>query len=242
VSSTVSAKPSCFVISPIGDEGSDIRLHADMVLNAIIRAALPHYDIKRADHHGSPDVITDFVITEIIEAALVVADLSFNNANVFYELGIRHMVEKPVIPIVAYGTRLPFDNAPVNTIDFKLNDWRSIEAARERIEKAAKEATAVGYRVSTPVTGARGRKKLAESTDSRDVLIAGLSARIDALEAKVVRPSGLDPDKIENIQRIVRHLNSNDLLDGFKPNALSRYGLGLVKLPLKENKNDDSSS
>ncbi len=40
----------------------------------------------------------------------VVADLTGLNANAFYELGIRHSAEKPVIHIAKAHTPLPFDN------------------------------------------------------------------------------------------------------------------------------------
>jgi hypothetical protein len=46
-----------------------------------------------------------------------VADLSFANANVFYELGIRHAL-KPftTVSIFEVNTKLPFDTAPLGTI------------------------------------------------------------------------------------------------------------------------------
>jgi hypothetical protein len=62
----------CFVISPIGDVGSDQRKHADMTLNAIIRPALAEcgiaFDVKRADQSTEIGMITDHVIAEILES------------------------------------------------------------------------------------------------------------------------------------------------------------------------------
>lgn len=92
-----SAKKRCFVISPIGDKGSPERRHADMVLNSIIKPALPDFEIKRADDFGTPDMITDRVVEAIIAYELVVADLTGRNPNVFYEIGLRHMLAKPII-------------------------------------------------------------------------------------------------------------------------------------------------
>lgn len=45
-------KRTCFVISRIGDEGSDIRKHADDVFGLLIQPALEKYGIEpiRADH------------------------------------------------------------------------------------------------------------------------------------------------------------------------------------------------
>ena len=70
-------------------------------------------------------MITDHVITEILESDLIVADLTFLNPNVFYELGIAHSVEKPVIPIAHCETKLPFDNLGMRAVMFDPTDWHS---------------------------------------------------------------------------------------------------------------------
>ena len=87
------------VISAIGDVGSPERIHADMTLNAIIRPALAECgiteaNVKRADESAEIGMITDHIIMEISDSDLIVADLSFLNPNVFYELGIAHAEEK----------------------------------------------------------------------------------------------------------------------------------------------------
>jgi hypothetical protein len=113
----------CFVISPIGDAGSGVRKHADMTLNAIIRQALNEngltFDVKRADESVEIGMITDHLITAILESDLIVADLSFLNQNVFYELGIAHSEEKPVIHIALDGTKFRSGDRPVAGRDDK---------------------------------------------------------------------------------------------------------------------------
>ena len=49
----------CFIISPIGDEGSESRMHADEVFNHIIEPALRKFDIQpvRSDHLNDPGKI-----------------------------------------------------------------------------------------------------------------------------------------------------------------------------------------
>jgi hypothetical protein len=55
---SVTTERLCFVVGPIGDEGSDIRDHADWLLDGIIRpvflADFPEYHVKRADHDARP--------------------------------------------------------------------------------------------------------------------------------------------------------------------------------------------
>ncbi len=85
---------SCFVVGPIGKDGSTERKHADLLLNAVIKHVLENeafgYKVKRADQDADPGMIGDRVITDVIKSSLVVADLTDLNPNAFYELGIRH--------------------------------------------------------------------------------------------------------------------------------------------------------
>jgi hypothetical protein len=86
----------CFVVGPIGDEGSEIRNHADWLLNGIIQpvlAGFPEFRVKRADQDARPGLIDVHMINDILDAELVIADLSFLNPNVFYEISIRHMLK-----------------------------------------------------------------------------------------------------------------------------------------------------
>jgi hypothetical protein len=46
----------------------------------------------RADGLNEPGRITSQIITWLKEADLVIADLTWNNANVYYELSLRHAV------------------------------------------------------------------------------------------------------------------------------------------------------
>jgi len=146
----------CFVIGPIGKPGSPERKHADMLLNAVIREALegsdPSYEIVRSDKVAEPGMINDRVIHDILNADLVVADLTFLNANAFYELGIRHAAEKAVINFAQVGTELPFDTFGYRAIMEDITSWDGIERARQQIREQAKATEAEGYRVSNPIT------------------------------------------------------------------------------------------
>ena len=52
-----------------------------------------------------------------------VADLTTANANVFYELGVRHAVRKPWSTLLLFaegGSQLPFDVAPLRALPYQL--------------------------------------------------------------------------------------------------------------------------
>lgn len=87
---------TCFVIGPIGEEGSSARNAADILLRYVIKAGLePGYGVTRADEISRPGMINDQVITSIKEADLIVADLHGENPNAFYEVAIAHASASP---------------------------------------------------------------------------------------------------------------------------------------------------
>src|SRR5688572_26162800 len=109
-------KRTCFVIGPIGENGSAIRTHADWLLHGIIEPVFaehfPEVQLERADKIALPGMIDSQVINRLLDSDLVVADMSLLNANAFYEMGIRHMAQKPIIHMFLQGSEIPFDVKP----------------------------------------------------------------------------------------------------------------------------------
>jgi hypothetical protein len=123
----------CFIICPIGEEGSPERKHSDVIFGSIVEPILEEFHIKpfRADHIAEPGMITRQVIERLVRAKLVIADLSFNNPNVFYELAIRHALRKPVVQIIRKGDKIPFDTNQGRTVQVELSDaYSAIPALR----------------------------------------------------------------------------------------------------------------
>lgn len=103
-------KKVCFVITPIGDNNSDIRRHIDGIIDGAIEPALGEkYEIEVAHRKYEIGSINDRVIRSVFEADLVVANLTNTNPNVMFELAIRYSFGKPAIVIAEEGTKLPFD-------------------------------------------------------------------------------------------------------------------------------------
>lgn len=125
----------CFVIAPIGAEGSPERFHSNIVLEEIIKPATKEcgYKAIRADEIAKPGIITQQVIKHVSEAPLVIANLTNQNPNVFYELALRHTLEKPVILIAPKGLIIPFDIAPSRAIFFDIEDKKSCENCHNEI-------------------------------------------------------------------------------------------------------------
>jgi len=112
----------CFIISPIGQEGSPIREHADAVYDFIIKPAMEQCDIKvyRSDHLREPGKISDQMYREILGDDLCIAVLTFHNPNVFYELAIAHAANRPTIIMLQKDETLPFDVKDMRCVYYDL--------------------------------------------------------------------------------------------------------------------------
>ncbi|WP_220250896.1 TRAFs-binding domain-containing protein [Billgrantia montanilacus] len=76
----------------------------------------------RADEEMTGGIIHKPMYERLILCEYAVADLSTANANVFYELGLRHAV-RPATTVVLYAEesgQLPFDVAPLRAIPYRL--------------------------------------------------------------------------------------------------------------------------
>jgi predicted transcriptional regulator YheO len=150
-------KKRCFVISPIGERGSPTRIRSDKVLNQIIRPAVKEcgYKVFRADEIDQPGLITSQVVRHIIEDALIVADLTERNANVFYELGICHSLGKPLVQLIARGEAIPFDIAGMRTISVDHQRPASREEAKQAIVRQVLALEKGRVKLETPISVVR---------------------------------------------------------------------------------------
>ena len=149
----------CFIVGPIGAENSEIREHADWLRDNIIKPVMkqfPGFEVRRGDEDDRPGLINSQLINDLHDAELVIADLSHLNPNAFYELGIRHMVRKPVIHMQLSEQTLPFDLAHYRTIKFATHR-PNIEKVHGDLKAQVDAVLAVGYEVENPVTKARER-------------------------------------------------------------------------------------
>ena len=131
-------KRICFYITPIGEEGTDVRKHADLMQKYLLEPVLRELDLKviRADQIAKSGLITQQVFEHIAKARVCVADLSFSNPNAFYELGVRHVCRLPTIQVIQRGDKIPFDVSQGRTITVDLSDRYTVI---DRIESAKRE-------------------------------------------------------------------------------------------------------
>lgn len=132
-------KPKCFVIMPFGQKGSPEEDRFLKVYTYIIKKPIEDagFECERGDQLPEFGPIPEQIIKKLKNADLVVADLSGRNPNVFYELGHRHALNRPVIPISDDVRGLPFNVAAYRTVPYQFNEIESVEQCKESIKKYA---------------------------------------------------------------------------------------------------------
>jgi hypothetical protein len=120
---------TAFVIMPFSEKGAMPRPKGffDEVLKSLITPAgnAAQFAVETARREGS-DVIHHTIINQLIEAELVIADLTDHNPSVLFELGIRIALKKPVCLIKAEGTGPIFDvDNLMRVLPYNPNLWRS---------------------------------------------------------------------------------------------------------------------
>lgn len=131
---------TCFYITPIGEDGSDQRKHADMMLKHVVRPAFENhgFTVVRADEIAKTGIITKQVFEHVAFSKMCVADLSFHNPNAFYELGVRHALQLPTIQLIHKSKNIPFDVSQGRTITIDTGDNYMIA---DHLESARKTLT-----------------------------------------------------------------------------------------------------
>jgi len=104
----------CFVLMPFGTktDATGVSIDFDAVYHDLIAPAIRAAELEpvRADEEVTGGIVQKPMFERLILCEYAVADLTFANANVFYELGVRHAVRPySTVLVFAAGTRLPFD-------------------------------------------------------------------------------------------------------------------------------------
>ena len=148
----------CFYITPIGAEDSVERKHSDLFMSSLVQPALAELGLTvvRADQIGEAGMITTQVLEYLKKSKLAIADLSYLNPNVFYEVALRHALRLPVVQLIRKADRLPFDVNQSRTLVFDTTDIYSLVPKlltyRAEIANQARKAIEDPESVGNPVS------------------------------------------------------------------------------------------
>lgn len=190
----------CFLIAPIGEEGSDTRRRSDQVLRYIINPILEecgYANATRPDHMGKPNVIVPGVIERVMDDPLLIADLSDRDPIVYYLLAIRHMSRKPIVKMVDAGQPSPFDVAHSRIIRLDIRDLDSVDYCRRELRQQIRQVEKKPLDTDNPINNFVDLLHLRESGDPEKRYWAQVFDMISemqiSLEAALQRFQAVDP-------------------------------------------------
>lgn len=139
-------QPLCFVLMPFGKKtiASGTAINFEAVYQELIAPAIEAAGMEalRADEEVTGGVIHKPMFERLILCDFAVADLTGANANVFYELGLRHGI-RPATTVLLCAGPMPFDVAPQRALPYQLGaDGRptalqdSVEGLRKLLDAA----------------------------------------------------------------------------------------------------------
>ena len=137
-------KPLCFVVMPFGikrdTEGGEVDF--DVVYRDFIKPAIEAADLEpiRADEETISGIIHKPMYERLILCDYAVADLTTTNANVFYELGIRHAV-KPFTTITVFSSdsKLPFDVNFLRSMPYEYDESKQLTNIDDNVKTLTKK-------------------------------------------------------------------------------------------------------
>lgn len=152
----------CFVIMPFGNPriNADHARKLESIYSQWIKPTVESIIIPgtndekltchRADKTAKPGEIISHIIENLIDSDIVIADLSGKNANVFYELGVRHAVNSNAVLIADNIDDIPFDLRGLRTIVYEYEP-ESMLALKSSLEKAINEILKEPDKIDNPV-------------------------------------------------------------------------------------------
>ena len=149
-------RPICFVLMPFGTKDDEHRrkINFDSVFEQIIEPAVTAagMDCIRADAETVGGIVHKPMFERLWFCEFAVADLTTANANVFYELGVRHALRPfTTVLISAQGSPLPFDLGPVRRHTYHLDDAGSPTTTEADAQALTAQLRAVSSAKKQPV-------------------------------------------------------------------------------------------
>lgn len=186
-------RPICFVVMPYGKRPTGLAkpgVPTEIDFNELYdHALLPAikargYLAVRADHELSPLIVVD-MLERLTFSDLVLADLTLQNGNVYYEIGVRHATERHHCVLVAADWAQPlFDLAQIRQGRYPLPDGPLTAEHYAKAREAIEGAIETYSRSYSPVHQVRDAAKARpQASVFRDMVeqLAALQAQIRAL-------------------------------------------------------------
>lgn len=207
----VEKKPICFVMMPISDAQGYEPGHFSRVYEYLFKPAIERagYHPERADDTVKTDYIVVGIVKKIIDAEMVLCDMSGRNPNVLYELGLRHAYQKKVV--------LAKDRATDKIFDVQGLRYTEYDGSL-RVDTVQKDVLRL--------TEALKSTEKSKSDDVNSIVqLAGISAASLPTQKQLSPDTALLLDAIQNLER------SNGSRPGFlTKRSFERAGRRAIRL------------
>lgn len=175
-------KGNCFVIMPFGDWFDE---YYDTIYKPAIQEA--RLNPQRADDLFRPSSIVNDIWSYTQSATIILADLTSQNPNVFYELGLAHAISKPAVLLTETMDDVPFDLRSLRIILFDKRDpgWGAL--LRSSITSSLVEVLANPELSVPPAFSAANGEGVSSKKVPPQQQITALEQRVASLSAQVRR-------------------------------------------------------
>ena len=200
----------CFVIMPFSETtNKHTSTYWDNFFNNFLKPSVEEFGYSCFRSKAQPSSIIKDILKELYNVDLVIATLTDYNANVWYELGIRHALRKGTIMIIEKGQKIPFDISNYGAIIYEdtisgTSDFKKqLKSFIERIEKE--------HPTDNPVIDFLETYKKKDDTQWQEDIEMKYNKRFDQMFELVLK---LQQDKISVIKQLEkpRKLTKNKVL------------------------------
>jgi hypothetical protein len=135
--------PEIFVVMPFREKWSKD------VFNKMIKPAIvgAKFNCVRGDELPRVGDLTQTIWSSLMEAGLVIADVSVPNPNVFYEIGLTHAIGKDTFILKQKDSTVPADFGGSHYYEYDLSDLKTgRKILQQEIKKWAAENNVEGVR------------------------------------------------------------------------------------------------
>ena len=221
-----SVMKKCFVVSPIGDAGTDIRKNADQLYQHIIKPVCEKcgFATQRVDEFNTSNSITQEILDALNDYDLVIADLTGHNPNVFFEIGYRTKSQKPIIHLKRKDETIPFDVSSIRTFEYDLTDLDMVTATKDRLEQVIRNFKYDEYKESKRGNNFENNMIVASLNDIQykiDVLTEEIKKKenetiktvIETFNAQKPEPESLETEMMKILMpELIKNPNAADVL------------------------------
>ncbi len=126
---------TCFVVMPIGRKDTKANEAFAEIYDYLIKPAVKSagFSCLRADEVLRPGSIIEDIVAYLIRSDAVIADLTGQNPNVFYEVGVRDAVKGRMILLAQNIADVPFDLRGSRVVVYEVTGPKGYHEAQEKI-------------------------------------------------------------------------------------------------------------